>query len=412
MTEPPTVHSARAVQRLWVGFLLLYVALTLLFLTSQPRPISFDELVHYSQINLFDHGIFRIYEDLPMLPGYHLLCSAILRTTGLRSLTSARILNELFGLGALGAFYLLRRRLWPRNAVLATLQFALLPILLPYDFFVYTDVLSVGLVLAAATATVAEMHVASGLIMVVAACIRQNNVVWLPLLMAMAAWPIRWPNFQSLRSMTARLWPYALGIVLFFVYWKWNGSIALSKIQSTMHPDLSVHIGNLYFTLFMCAFFFPLHMLMGLQMFAKQVSTRPWLSLIPLAAFMLFWTMFHVDHPFNKVTDPFILHNYLIQQCEANPWFRAAFGVLSISAACGLACTPLRPGGAKLLYPVAAVALAASWMIEDRYALIALALWLAFREQRSARIEMTTTVLWLVLAVGFCICYSVGGFSL
>ena len=51
------------------------------------------------------------------------------------------------------------------------------------------------------------------------------------------------------------------------------------------------------------------------------------------------------------------------------------------------------------LYPVATLFLAASWLIEQRYALVPLVLWLAFREQRSRTIEWTTLALWLVGAV-------------
>jgi alpha-1,2-glucosyltransferase len=61
--------------------------------------------------------------------------------------------------------------------------------------------------------------------------------------------------------------------------------------------------------------------------------------------------------------------------------------------------TRLRPLGAVWLYPFAALFLGAMWLIEQRYAVVPLALWLAFREHRKPTIEHATAALWLVLAV-------------
>ncbi|HEY0178878.1 MAG TPA: hypothetical protein VGC30_04490, partial [Dokdonella sp.] len=66
---------------------------------------------------------------------------------------------------------------------------------------------------------------------------------------------------------------------------------------------------------------------------------------------------------------------------------------------CGLMFTRLEPPRTAWLYPFAALFLAASWLIEQRYALIPLTLWLAFREPRSRRVECATLLLWLALAV-------------
>ena len=83
------------------------------------------------------------------------------------------------------------------------------------------------------------------------------------------------------------------------------------------------------------------------------------------------------------------------------PALRALVGAVVALAACGLAFTRLRPAAAYWLYPVAALFLAASWLIEQRYALVPLVLWLAFREHRGRAIEWATAALWLALAVFF-----------
>ncbi len=395
-----TAQSLR-IRLLWAGFAFAYLACVVLLRHVTPIP---DEMIHYGQINLFDHGDFRIgYKFLTMLPGYHVVSAAILWAVDQRSIEAARFLNALYGLGAIAAFYLVRKRIWPTDAGLMTLQFALLPILFPYNFMVYTDVLSLGLVLAAAAATMRERHILAGALMIAALGVRQTNVVWLPLLCAFAVWPARIGPPPAWRWMLERLWPYAVGGVLFLAYWKWNGHISLSTEQATMHPDLSVHVGNVYFALFLCALLFPFHIVAGLRRFGASLAKAPWLALLPLAAFALFLWLFRVDHPYNQVVQPLMLHNYVIQACQAYPAVKLLFGLLAVAAACGLAQTRLSPPSAVLLYPLSGAALAAFWMIEHRYALIPLALWLALRETADRRTEYLTLALWAIFAVCLCL---------
>lgn len=179
-----------------------------------------------------------------------------------------------------------------------------------------------------------------------------------------------------------------------------------------MHPDFSIHVGNVYFLLFMCALLFPLHLLAGMKSFVAQVRTRPWLIAIPLAAFALYWALFRVDHPFNQVAEPWMVHNHIILLAQSTWWWKAAFGLIGVVAGCGLANTRLRPPSAWMLYPLTFFALASSWMVEHRYALVPIALWLVFRERESGKIETATTALWAVLAVCFCLGTFTGRFSL
>ncbi len=184
MTTQLALDDKTRIRLLWAGFAFLYVMLAVLLGSVHP---SADEIVHYGQINRFDHGDFRVaYKYLTMLPGYHLVMSSVLWATGERSLEAARLLNAIFGVLAILAFHLLRKRIWPEESSLLTLQFALLPILLPYDFLVYTDVMSLGLVLAATAATVRSRHVLAGALMIAAMAVRQTNVIWLPLLAGIA----------------------------------------------------------------------------------------------------------------------------------------------------------------------------------------------------------------------------------
>ncbi len=393
----------------WAGFAFLYLAMA--YLAAGAKPIV-DEIAHYVHINRFDHGDFRIAWDiLTVLPGYHALSAVVLWATDQRTLAAARVLNAVYGLLAIGAFHWLRKNAAGKADAAATLQFALLPILFPYDFMVYTDVLSLAFVLAAGAATLGRRDILAGVLMIAALCVRQTNVVWLPLF-AWLALSRDEAAAPSLRQVLTRTWPYALGVGLFLVYWMWNGSISLSKEQTMMHPDFSFHIGNLYFTSFLCALLFPLHVRNGFKEFVRNARLHPWLLSVPAIAFGIFWAGFRVDHPFNQADEPWTVHNHLLRFVVSAWWWKAAFGLVAVAAACGLSGTRLHPRSAWMLYPLTFVALASSWMIEHRYALVPLALWQVFRERQNEKIETATTALWAVLAVCACLGTFTGRFSL
>lgn len=359
-----------------------------------------DEVNHYPQIVLFLRGDFRALLDLTTIPGYHAAVAAVLRLCGAGSLDAARLVNAGFGLVAVAGFHALRRQLWPGSETIATAQLLVLPILVPLFFIVYTDVLALALLLWAACATLRQRHAWSALALLLLVGVRQHEVVWVGFLAILAVWPLwREHGARAWRAILATGAPYLLPVAGFLGFWWWNGSISLSHGQAALHPDLSLHAGNVYFALFLAGVLLPFHVLAGLRDFFASASQRPWLIAIPALVFAGFWWGFHVDNPYNTVSPWFYIRNGLLLAVENQPLWRMLFGLIATAAACGLAGTRLRPPGAAWLYGFAALFLAASWLIEQRYILVPLALWLAFREHRSRAVEYATFALWLVLAV-------------
>ena len=393
---------------LGIAFGVLYVVA---IVVMRHRPVMFtDELDHYSQIALFRHGDFRVLTlYLTTIPGYHALVAAILWVCGATSLNAARLVNAAFGLAAAAGFHALRRQVWPGTETIATAQFLVLPILVPLFFIVYTDALALALIVWAAWATLGHRYYLCALLLSMLVCVRQNEVVWAGFFAMLAVWP-SWSE-HGLRSWRVILtcgWPYLIPVAGFLGFWWWNGSISLSHAQAAMHPDLSLHAGNLFFALFVAGVLLPLHVLAGLREFAAAAHHRRWLFAIPFLLFVGFWWGFHADNPYNAVFPWYYVRNEFLIAVDTRPAWRAAVGAVVVAAACGLAGTRLRPAAATWLYPIAALFLAASWLVEQRYVLVPLVLWLAFREQRGRAVEYATLALWLVLAV-FIFSGTVGG---
>ena len=359
-----------------------------------------DELDHFAQVQLFLRGEWRVIHTLTTIPGYEAVVAAILSLFGADSLKSARLVNAAFALVVVGAFHALRRRVWPGTETLATAQLLVLPILVPLFFLVYTDVFALALLLLATLATLASRHWISGALLVALVLVRQNEVVFAGFLAALAAWPI-WQERgrAALREILVAAIPYALPVIVFLAFWAWNGSISLSKEQSTLHPDVSLHAGNLFFALFLAGVLLPFHAIAGFGEFLARARTKPWLVAIPLLVFAAFWFGFRSDNPYNAQFPTYFIRNGLLLAIANEPVVRAIAGTIVTIAACGLAPTRLEPRAAYWLYPVAALFLAASWLVEQRYALVPFVLFLAFREHRGRGIEWATAALWLLLAV-------------
>jgi alpha-1,2-glucosyltransferase len=360
-----------------------------------------DEWIHFNQVSRMRAGDWLgIDPSLTMLTGYHGLVAAAMKAVGAESLGAARWISALAGVLAAWCFRGLRRELAKDASALPVQQFAVLPILLPFVFLVYTDVLSIAMVLGAMWLALRNRHATAALVLLASLLVRQNNVVWAAFIAAWCLWPaMRWRPWRSWRESLRIGMPYAAVVAAFAGYWIVHGGISVSETQSYAHPDVSFHVGNAYFALAMLALLMPLHVGLGLRRFVAKAMARPAWWWLPLATLAVFACCFRVDHEYNRVVPDFNLRNAWLLAIDAHLVAKSLFGLVATLAACALAGNGTASGRGWLLLPFAAVALCAAWLIEPRYALVPIAFWLAMRRQESAPVEQATLALWGVLAV-------------
>lgn len=400
---------AESRSRIELGWLCLALAWAVMVLCTWTGAVLGDEWVHWHQIDRFVRHDYRVFDEyLTNIPGYHWLMTGLLWLFGADSLGPARAINSVFAFGAWAAFYGARRTLHPTDAQRAVAQLLFLPVVFPYWFMVYTDTLALAFLLAATCATYRGRHVWSAVALVGSMAVRQNNVFWVCFLALMTLWPLwrdaGWRPWRVWRESIALAWPYAAAVGVFLAYWAWNGSISYSNAQGVIaHPDVKFDAGNPYYLLFIAGCLLPLHVALGLKRFVLQSRRWPWLWLLPIVAFAGYWWLFRVHHPYNTFEGDYFLRNTLLQTVARETGPRIAFGAIATLAACGLAFTRFVRPEAWLLLPLSLLFVGASWLIETRYAIVPMALFLVLRLPERDWIERITLAWWIAVALFFAV---------
>lgn len=401
-SAPPFSSPASRRQAVWVAAAVL-LGVCAAIAAVHDRPVV-DEWAHFAQVQEFLRGNYKPLEALTMLPGYHATIAAAGKLAHDESLGFARLATLAFGILAIPAFAGIRRAVAPgEDPVVPTLQFVFFPLLFPFCFLVYTDVPSLALVLWALRASLAGRDVAAGAIGIVALLFRQTNVVWIGLI---ALWRLieicsRHESWSARGRAALALWPYALNAAAFLGYWVWNGAIALSRFNESMHPDFSLHSGNLFFMLFVAAVFLaPLHAV-WIPRYIAAARARPVLWLLPLALLALYAATFAVDHIANLFGMEYYLRNFILVYVKDHPWAHLGLGIVAAIAACGLYGVRWQRASFALVLPVSAAFVCLFWLIEQRYYLVPFALLFALRTTEDRRAEALTLALWIPVALAF-----------
>ena len=381
-----------------------------------------DETVHHPQIRslieAFPDGPWTLHPRLTTFPTYHVAAAAVLELTGTSGLTAARAVNLAISALLLGVFAALALRVHRRRSTAARrlVQLAFLPILLPFFFLVYTDVLSLLLVLLAVLLADRPRPVLAPLTALAAVLVRQTNIVWVVFvaLVHLSALARRSQPSPSDAPEGSQRWrtpaihgtPYALLAAAAVGFALWHGGLALG--DPAAHPPGALHAANVYFFLFvLLGCFLPLHLpALGrvLGRLFQGLPRRPWerwaLAAVAVAAlatgYLFFAWTFEVTHPYNRFLGS--LRNRALDFFAHGRFGPLVLFAADVAAALALVGTRLKRPLAYALYPLTAAFLAAHWLVEQRYFFIPLALWLVYREEAPSWAERLQVVWGIVLA--------------
>jgi alpha-1,2-glucosyltransferase len=370
-------------------FLVLVVAF-FVFSDNEPR---WDERAHWRQIELFVQRDWSMEPSITTLPGYHALIALAAWLTHSARLPTVRLVQFQIALATIVTFFFLARRRDASCATPKTLQFVFLPLLFPLFFMVYTDVASLGFVLLTALAASAGRYPAAGVLGLASCLVRQNNIVWAALAFAQAYVADHGWRRPSRLSSLLRYAPVLLSGVAVVGWLVFNrGQVAAGDVKA--HPLGTPHLGNIFFLLFLSGvLFLPLWWGYRAETWVRLRRPATWVALA--VTFALFWFGFAADHPYNE--EHGFLRNQILAWATGTRTHSLVF-FLPIAIA-GLSLPSVRLSRAGwLVYPATVAFLLPSWLIEQRYYLIPLALLLADREPVNARIEWVLVAFSAVLS--------------
>jgi len=367
-----------------------------------------DEDYHYPQIKAFAEGRFDISRDLAMLPGYHAIIAALAWAGGALSLPAVRAVSA--GLCALAPvlFFLCARALGKHNRFSLSLAFLLSPLIFPFFFFVYTDIPSLLFLLGVLLLTLQRRYQLAGLVAVLSLLLRQTNVIWIFLFALVAleqedVWVrLAQRDFRPVLQALARLWLFVFAGLAFLAFVYWHGGIALGGAGAAKGEGVHMHqVARLYptqvylllFTLFLL--FVPLH-IRNLPRIMRMFRRRPIpCLLVGAVSLALYLGTFWADHRWN--VDVFHLRNQFLQWLREHLWFRVAAFIPMAWALCSLCVTPLQRRSFYWLYPVTVAALLPASLIEPRYFIVPVSLFMLANKRESAPLDRWTIAVYVPL---------------
>ena len=360
-----------------------------------------DENVHRFQINWFIKGRFEIFKYIPMLPLYHGVVAAIAKLTGLHGLDGLRFAHMLFAVGVIPAMYALVRCFHPTEAMSRTLLLVFVPFLFPLFFITYTDLPSLMFVLLMVERAWKKCYLWAAALALVAVLMRTPNIIWVAFTTSMILLNTAKEMSVGIRLKTngaqrglldkpfllaglRRISGFLVVFALFIVFVVINGGVAIGDAEQ--HP-VSYNPSNLYFFLLVAFVLFLPFCVEQVPDIYRLLRKHWWIiGLLILVFFYYFYTYEH-PHKYNRTSLKYYRHNLFIHYTSDYFYIRiASFFPMAWMALSFVTGVRKSEYGSTLLLilPFALLSFIPLPLIEHRYYVVTLTLFLAIRPRMSA----------------------------
>ncbi len=238
-TSPPQSSTAPA---LWLAIgsvVALFVALSFI----NPVPIADEGGQHVHAIREFYNGHWTLPDHPPMLPTYHIVAALCLKAFG-PHLAVLRGLSAILAILAIVVFSAATRQRALEQPGDAILHFAWLPILFPFLAMVYTEAMSMLLLVLALYMHVRRRFLLSAAMLLLACLVRQSNALWV---IFMAIWALAgvWDQSRTsasgpkaaplrgfVRAGIGRVWGYLIVLALAGAFFIYNRGPSLTMVEA------------------------------------------------------------------------------------------------------------------------------------------------------------------------------------
>lgn len=392
----------------WAGVISLLLGV---FLFIGNTPTIADEGFHLWQIQLFLKGNFSICPALTVPPVYHAILAAIFKLIGIDALIVGRLISFLGSLGCILIFFLLSRRITPDTCQLRTIQFIFFPLNFPFFFLLYTDIWALGAVLLSFERAVARKAWQSAAAVAFAVAMRPPNVVWALFVFAVLVAQEHPPAnkvgdwFRRLFKIPVRVWlPFALLFLGFLTFVCLNHGVAVGDRR---HQQPAFNISNVWFFLLLFPLLFFPNCLAACKALRPIILGRA----IPFFAgtgllFLTYFPSYRITHQYNQPGLWFYLRNRLLYYTTRIPAIKCLAFLPVVVGAIGFFRTPLLSPVFVLFIPITLGSILPFPLIEQRYYMVPMALFLLFRTMAPGEVSNTVYYFISSLVLVFCIAKS------
>lgn len=401
-------------EKRWLPVLLLSVPFLLtpfIYQELGPGAVRADEWSHWHQILKFTEGKYLIIQGLTTIPGYHAVMALLIKITGFVHVPQAKFLSIAMSLPSLFFVYLIcRRGSTSRTAAMQSIQYWFCPLMLPYFYVFYTDMFSATFILLGAWMFLKERFIAAAFALTVSMLVRQNNIIWLGMFYFIylsqrgffmeALGLFKTPRTQLLPVFLGLVrkaftgWAFLLGISAFIGFFIYNGSVAIGDTIS--HPVSKLYTSQMFFLLFTVGvLFLPLH-IENMAKIVKMVNRYPYFWALLAFAFIVFLFSYDTSHYYNQ--DNNFIRNRFLLLANKSMLLKIVIFLFSMLAVLSLCVIELKEKCYYWIYPFSVFAVLPAYLIEQRYFIIPVILFMLCRKFQSERAEILTLAWFTVLS--------------
>ena len=356
-----------------------------------------DEDIHFRQIERMCNGNAELDRGITMLPGFHVISAWLATALGQCNEATVRRLNVVWGLGATALGFLILLTLRSRTVAGRLIGIHFLPVAFPYYFCIYTDILALTLVLLAVYLALNERWKTAGVVGALGVIVRQTNALVLLLiaLLALVEQDKTARAHQWLRAYASKTWTVALGVlgVAAFVYV--NGGVAIGDRD---RHEAGLHVGNLIFTLLLVGMVaLPVSVERIWQNRQRLAAPAFWLALLVL--YSAHMSLFKLEHPYNTQVN--FLRNVVVVWAAKSLLTKTLLFVPVSFGFAAIWVTPMARRSCWVIVPVCLMSLLPEALVEQRYSIVPLCLWMLVRGDGSPLAEGLTATMNVTLSTVF-----------
>jgi len=382
-----------------VLFVLLVSALGYMWLTINKIPAQTDEGVHYEQITMFLNGDISRHSAITMIPGYHLIISSFLYLFKLDSIESARFISLILALFSVYIFFCCARTLHSRVSIQRTLSFFSLPIMFPFHFLLYTESVSLVFILIGFYFYFKRSLNLCALFLGISVLIRQPNIMWIIMIFL-----VEYIDNNGLTINKKKILEHVRkNILLFFIIVDFILFVVMNggRVSLATDHNPTIRTENIFFSLFIFFFLFLPIIIRNLSN-TLRTFTRYLYLIIPIILIFIFYLYeFQVVHKYNIIGGHWI-HNIIPLYIVENYSNKIVSFIPILIAALSLLSFQLYSKSAQIFYPVWFLSLIPLGLIEMRYYIPHMTLFLLFKNSENSRLEWIQSFYFIIISVIFC----------